>query len=92
MVPETPSSASNSDLPVSRYTEYLKSKYACKTLPVDEKRPYVSKKGAKYINLAVVRKDNVDKSEMDKFTEATIHGNIDDITKKKRSLELSEVG
>ena len=92
MIPGATPSAGNSDLPVSRYAEYLRSKYACKTLPVDEKRPYVSKKGAKYINLAVVRKDNVDKSEMDKFTEATIHGNIDDITKKKRSLELSEVG
>ena len=59
---------------------------------MDEKRHYASKKGTKYINLAVVRKDNIDKSEMDKFTEATIHGNIDDITKKKQSLELSEVG
>ena len=92
MLPGATPSVGNSDLPVSRYAEYLKSKYACKTLPVDEKRPYASKKGTKYINLAVVRKDNIDKSEMDKFTEATIHGNIDDITKKKRSLELSEVG
>ena len=92
MIPGTTPSASNSDLPVSRYAEYLTSKYACKTLPVDEKRHYASKKGTKYINLAVVRKDNIDKSEMDKFTEATIHGNIDDITKKKQSLELSEVG
>ena len=92
MIPGTTPSACNSDLPVSRYAEYLKSKYACKTLLEDEKRPYASKKGTKYINLAVVRKDNIDKSEMDKFTEATIHGNIDDILKKKQSLELSEVG
>ena len=81
MIPGTIPSASNSDLPVSRYAEYLKSKYACKTLPGDGKRHYASKKGKKYINLAVVRKDNIDKSEMDKFTEAAIHGNIDDITK-----------
>ena len=53
---------------------------------------YASKKGTKYINLAVVRKDSIDKSEMDKFTEATIHGDIDDITKRKWSLKLSEVG
>ena len=92
MIPGTTPSAGKSDLSVNRYAEYLKSKYACKTLLEDEKRHYVSTKGAKYINLAVVRKDNIDKSEMDKFTEATIHGNIDDITKKKRSLELSEVG
>ena len=91
-IPQSTPSAGNSDLPVSRYAEYLKSKYACKTLLVDEKRHYASKKGTKYINLAVVRKHSVDKSEMDKFTEATIHGNIDDITKKKQSLQLSEVG
>ena len=58
----------------------------------DEKRHYASRIGTKYINLAVVRKDNIDKSEMDKFIEATIHGNTDDITKKKWSLKLSEVG
>ena len=92
MIPETAPSASNSDLPVNRYAEYLKSKYTCKTLLEDEKRQYASKTGTKYINLAVVRKDNIDKSEMDKFTEATIHGNVDDILKKKQSLELSEVG
>ena len=92
MVPGPTPSACNSDLPVSRYAEYLKSKYACKTLLEDEKRHYASKKGTKYINLAVVRKDNIDKSEMDQFTEATIHGDIDDITKRKRSLKLSEVG
>ena len=92
MIPGTTPSAGNSDLPVSRYAEYLKSKYACKTVPVDEKRHYASKKGTKYVNLAVVKKDNIDKSEVDKFTEATIHGNIDDILKKKQSLELSEVG
>ena len=92
MIPGTTPSASNCDHPVSRYAEYLKTKYACKTLPEDEKRHYASKKGTKYINLAVVRKYNIDKSEMDKFTEATIHGNVDDILKKKQSLELSEVG
>ena len=93
MVPGTTASAGNSDdLPVNRYAEYLKSKYACKTLLEDEKRHYASKKGTKYINLAVVRKESIDKSEMDKFTEATIHGNIDDIIRKKQSLELSEVG
>ena len=92
MIPGTTPSACNSDLPVTRYAEYLKSKYACKTLLEDEKRHYASKKGTKYINLAVVRKDNIDKSEMDKFTEATIRGNVDDILKKKQSLELSEMG
>ena len=40
MVPGPTSSAGNSDLPVSRYAEYLKSKYACKTLLEDEKRHY----------------------------------------------------
>ena len=42
--------------------------------------------------MAVVRKDNVNKSKGNKFTEATIHGDTDYILKEKKPLKLSEVG
>ena len=82
----------SSDLPVSRYAEYLKSKYACKTLIQDDKRQYASRNTTKYINLVVIRNDNIDAREREKLVTATVHGTISDITSEKGSIELSQIG
>ena len=82
----------SSDLPVSRYAEYLKSKYACKTLIEDDKRQYAPQNETKYINLAIIRNDNIDARERSKIVTATVHGNISDITSEKGSIELGQIG
>ena len=82
----------SSDLPVSRYAEYLKSKYARKTLIEDDKRQYASQNETKYINLAIIRNDNFDAGEREKVVTATVHGTISDVTSEKGSLELSQIG
>ena len=45
-----------------------------------------------YIHLAVVKKEEVSKQQADEFTKATLHGDIDDICKKKRAVDFREVG
>ena len=82
----------SSDLPVSRYAEYLKSKYARKTLIEDDKRQYASRTTAKYINLAVIQNDNIDAREREKLVTATVHGTISDITSEKGLIELGQIG
>ena len=46
----------------------------------------------KYIHLAVVKKEQVSKQQADEFTKSTIHGNIDDICKKKQAVDFTEIG
>ena len=67
--------------PVLQYASYLKSVYTRKKLPIYDKWPQV--KSIKYINLALVEKEDITKPEADQFMRATIHGNIDDIIKSK---------
>jgi len=92
MAPDIIPSTTSSDLPVSRYADYLKSKYICKTLIEDDKRQYTSRNTAKYINLAIIPNDNTDAKEREKFVTATVHGTISDITNEKGSLELDQIG
>ena len=82
----------SSDLAVSRYAEYLKSKYAHKTLIEDDKRQYASRNVARYINLAIIRNDDIDARERETLVTATMHGTISDITSEKGSIELSQIG
>ena len=48
-------------------------------------------KSKQYINLALIEKDDITKQETDHFTRATIHGNIDDIEKSKRAMDIGQV-
>ena len=82
----------SSNLPVSRYAEFLKSKYARKSLIEDDKRQYASRNTAKYVNLAIIRNDNIDAREREKLVAATVRGTISDITSEKGSIELSQIG
>ena len=64
------------------YASYLKSVYTQETkLPIYDKWPHVKFK--KYINLALIEKEDITKREALQFMRATIHGNIDDIRKSK---------
>ena len=45
----------------------------------------------KYINIALIEKEDIAKPEADQFTRATIHGNIDDIKNSKRAMNISQI-
>ena len=40
----------------------------------------------------MVKKEEVSKKQADEFTKSTIHGNIDDICKKKRAVDFTQIG
>ena len=72
------------------YASYLKSVYTRETkLPIYEKWPQVKSK--KYINLALIEREDITKPEADQFMRATIHGNIDDIKKSKRAMNIGQI-
>ena len=76
--------------PVDQYAKYLRAYYRRGKLPIHSKWPPTASK--KYIHLAVVKKDYVSKQQADEFTKATLHGNIEDIIRKKESLDFSGIG
>ena len=57
--------------------------------PIYDKWPHVKSK--KYINLALIQKEDITKPEADQFMRDTIRGNIDDIKKSKRTIEIGEI-
>lgn len=44
-----------------------------------------------YINLALIKNEKVYRGRTDEFTKATLHGSIDQITKKKEPIKLNEI-
>ena len=85
-----PDPSSTAHTPVDRYASYLKSVYTSKKLPTYSKWPPTATE--KYIHLAVVKKVRVTKQQADAFTKSTIHGNIDDICKKKQAVDFTQIG
>ena len=79
----------NHQTPLLQYASYLKSVYTREKLPIYDKWPQVKSK--KYINLALIEKEDITKPEVDQFMRATIHGNIDDIEKSKRAMDISQI-
>ena len=75
--------------PVDSYASYLKSTYTREKQLTYDKWPQVRSK--KYINLALIEKEDITKPEADQFTKATIHGNIDDIKKSKRATDITQI-
>ena len=71
-----------------QYASYLKSVYTNKKAPI-YRWPQVKCK--KYVNLALIEKEDITKQEADQFTRATIHGNIDDIKKSKRAIDIGQI-
>ena len=74
---------------VNTYASYLKSVYTREKLQVYDKWPQVKSK--KYINLAIIEKEDITKPEAVQFMRATIHGNIDDIKKSKRATDIGQI-
>ena len=85
-----PVPSSPAHTPVDKYASYLRSVYTSKKMPTHCKWPPTATK--KYIHLAVVKKEEVSKQQADEFTQSTIHGNIDDICKKKQAVDFTEIG
>ena len=75
--------------PLLQYASYLKSVYTQEKLPVYDKWPHVKSK--KYINLALIEKEDITKSEVNQFTRATVHGNIEDTKKSKRAMDMGQI-
>ena len=71
------------------YASYLKSVYTREKQPIYDKWPQVKSK--KFINLALIEKDDITRQEANQFTRATIHGNIDDIEKSKRAIDIGHI-
>ena len=78
-----------SPLPIDTYASHLKCVYTREKLPINDKWPPV--KSIKYINLALIGKEDITKQEADDFTKATMHGNIDDIKMSKRSINIDQI-
>ena len=74
---------------VDTYASYLKSVYMRQKLPLYDKWPQVKSK--KFVNLALITREDITKRETEQFMEATIHGNIDDIKKSKRSMDIGQI-
>ena len=76
---------------VDAYASYLKeSVYTQEKLLIYDKWPQVKSK--KYINrTALIEKEDITKQEVDQFTRATIHRNIDDIKKSKRAIGIEQI-
>ena len=61
-----------------------------RSIPLDPGK-WAPKSSIKYINLALIEKSEVNKVEADEFTKASIHGDIDDIIRQKRHMEIEDV-
>ena len=85
-----PVPSSPAHTPVDQYASYLRSVYISKKLPTHSKWPPTAAK--KYIHLAIVKKERVSKRQGDEFTKSTLHGNIDDICKKKKAVDFTQIG
>ena len=48
-------------------------------------------KSKKYINLALIEKEDITKPEAVQLMRATIHGNIDNIKKTKRATNIGQI-
>ena len=77
-------------IPTEEFIGYLRMYFTSKSLPSDPGK-WAPKVSTKYINLALVEKGEVNKVEADEFTQASIHGDIDDIIKQKRHMEIEHV-
>ena len=75
--------------PILQFASYLKSVYTREKLPIYDKWPQVKSK--KYINLALIEREDITKRESDQFKSCTIHGNIDNIKKSKRAIDIGQI-
>lgn len=79
------------DSPLSILYRTLKDSYKGRNFFQKAGGPGVGR--VKFINLALVKKQNVseDEKERDKFLKHTLHGSIDDIIKKKEDIKVDKI-
>ena len=87
--PQPPSPTPQPPSPLVQFTSYLKAVYGREKFPDYEKWPPCSSK--KYINLACIDKYGISKRKFVEFTEASVHGNIDDIVSDKHPMEFHPI-
>ena len=75
--------------PLDQFTSYLKAVYGGQKFPNYGKWPPCSSK--KYINLACIDKYGISIGKFEKFTEASIRGNIDDIISEKHPMKFHQI-
>ena len=76
--------------PKQEFVSYLKMYFTSRSLPSDPGK-WAPKVSTRYINLALVERGEVNKVEADEFTQASIHGDIDDIVKQKTHMDIEDV-
>ena len=74
---------------VLKYSKHLKAMY--NRSPVVPGNKWPPSPSTKYINLACIDKQNVNRYEADEFTKYTIQGNIDDICRNKIPMCMEQV-
>ena len=74
---------------IARYQHYLKSLYKAKPTPVDDKL-FIGP-CAQYINLAIIKKEQLIQEEADEFTRATLHGGVDQILCRKEQVHFEDI-
>lgn len=76
----------------NQYTVYVKHVRSCYSnsqyFETNEWPPMLTHK---YINLALIKNEKVHRGRTDEFTKATLHGSIDQITKKKEPIKLNDL-
>ena len=91
-IPPAPSQQQPASLSaIETYAHYLKFEvYLRQKFPTYGKWPLNPAK--KFINLALIKKENLSQGEMDRFTRQTIRGNIDDIIEEKQPISMEMIG
>ena len=85
--PESHTSAATSSA-ISRYSDYLEGVYSKSSVSSDGKFPPTPSKT--YVNLAVVeRRDEI--RDIEEVRKNTLHGRVDDMTKGKRKIEITDI-
>ena len=75
---------------ISAFGDYIRGIYARRLLPYESK--YSPESAQKYINLAMISKQKESRAEMDTFTKATIHGDVDDVVEMKTAITPQDIG
>ena len=75
--------------PLHSYCRYLRAYFGKSSLPTETKwQPSATKS---YINLAVIRRENVTHKELLQFMLATLHGDVDEILKIKEPVKIEHI-
>ena len=74
---------------IAKYAAYLKSLYKSRQLPIYQKWPPTPSK--KYINLALIKRDETSLSQAYELTTARLQGNVDQILKSKQSISITQL-